>query len=398
MDIERILVNISNPEDYNLFRRVGEALGRRCVEVSYVANNLPIFLYLRVLGEKVYFPRIRPAPDLDLSNSFSVKTGRLSKARAAAVYQGFYEFFQKMQLKHHWQLVVLPSGRLVSQQGLGDAAKSMHVRRLFTGYGNIDNRIFADPQGTDKQSSLFNFPEKLDALDVDESDFHHWRTAYITARKQRHVVSQARHPGVRTYALKFIQILSCRLEKLLGLAGENDYSFKELGKVKPVRFRYDPMVEDQPYIFFPMQVSTDAQVILNYAKGNVMEGLKDAIAIAASRNRHLVVKPHPAELNQTILLELERLKRQHGFSVVEENTFRLLEKADAVVTINSTVAIEAMFFGKEVIFLGESIYSRFNQRRLAAYIMCYLLNENYFAKTPIGAGSARRLLSMASQP
>lgn len=398
MDIERILVNISNPEDYNLFHRFSEALGTSRVEVSYVANNLPIFFYLLVRGEKVYFPKVKPAPGLDLSSNFSVKTGRLSKERAGKVYRGFYTFFHSMQPARHWQLVVLPSGRLASQQGLGDAAKELGVRRLYTGYGNIDNRIFADPQGTDKQSSLFSCPERLDHFEVDNADFERWRAAYIAARKQRHVVSQARRPGFKTYALKFIQILSCHIEKLLGLAGENDYSFRELNKVKPVNFQYDTMPDELPYFFFPMQVSTDAQVILNYAKGNVIEGLKEAVAIAASRNRHLIVKPHPAELNQTILLELERLKRRHGFLVVDENTFRLLEKADAVVTINSTVAVEAMFFGKEVIFLGDSFYSRFNQRRLAAYIMCYLLNENYFAKTPITSSNALKLLSMASQP
>ena len=57
----------------------------------------------------------------------------------------------------------------------------------------------------------------------------------------------------------------------------------------------------------------------------------------------------------------------------------LIENSKCVITINSTVGMEAMIIGKPILILGDAIYSGFNQRRLATYIINYLLNIEYFS-------------------
>ncbi len=389
-----VLVNVSSPEDYNLFKRFSAALGSN-FSFCYVANNLPVYLVLKAKNESVWLPKVKGSKKKNLEENFSVKTGRLSLERAGRVYAAFYDFLIEKSRSVKFSIVILPSGRLSSQHGLSDAAKELGIKKVYTGYGNVDNRIFVDSQGTDKQSSLFLNPEILDSLPVDEPSFARWKEDYISRKKVLHKVSQAKKIGVKTFFLKFVQIFFCKIEKILGFAGENDYGFSELLKVKPVAFSYDKMDFKDEYIFFPMQVSTDAQVILNFSGGSVLDGLAAAIEFSRSKGKLLVVKPHPAELNQRILIELNRLKENSDFKVVNDNTFVLLENSEEVVTINSTVALEAMLFNKPVTFLGDSFYQHLNPHRLMSYVSQYLIDEDYFSSEPIRKESALKLLDRA---
>lgn len=392
----RILVSISNPEDYRLFRRLGDAVPE--ARIDYIANNLAIYLYLRVKRERVFYPRRKRVDGTpSLRDGFSVRTGRLSEATAEAVYGGYRAFFETHVGAERWDLMVLPSGRLAGQHGLADAARVAGVPTLYTGYGNVDNRIFADPQGTDRQSLLFSDPAILDALDPDLDGFEAWRARYVASRKVSHVVAQAKGVGLKTRVLKFVQILFCQAERALGLCSENEYGLSELRKLEPAKIEFDALPDGLRYAFFPLQVSTDAQVILNYHKGDLIEALREAVAFATSRGLPLVIKPHPAELNQKVLDEIHALKPALGFHISDGNTFRLIDGAEVVVTINSTVGLEAMLMDREVHFLGQTLYAAFDRRRMAAYVSRYLIDEPYFASDgrPFSDAGAQALLARA---
>ena len=274
-----------------------------------------------------------------------------------------------------------------------DAARSKGLPTVFTGYGNIDNRIFADPQGTDRQSLLYAKPSILDSYEPDMGAFDTWRRNYVESRKAKHVVAQAKGINLKTRILKFVQILFCKAEGLLGLGSENEFGFSEMKKLKVAPLKFDSLPNEK-YVFFPLQVSSDAQVILNYKHGNLISALKEVSDFAKSRGLALVVKPHPAELNQTVLDQISGLRASLDFRIVDENTFRLIEGAAVVVTVNSTVGLEGMLMDKEVHFLGESMYASFDRKRLAAYVSCYLVNEPYFSPSdkPLSAENALKLI------
>lgn len=401
----RVLINISNPEDYRFFKRVFAAPGASACRVDFVANNLIMYVYLKLKGETVFMPR-RKRGRTCREDNFSIRTGRLTQTQADKVYSGFFDFIERHQPKHRWDLYILPSGRLASQSALADYARGNGARGggtrangidlLYTGYGNIGNKTFADPQGTDMQSYLYQHVEILDDYPVDIEAFRRWKHDYTQARMQKHVIGQARKLDFKTVFQKFVQVLGCRIEAVLGLAGENAYGFDELKKLKKADdVALDEMDWETPYLFFPMQVSTDAQIILNYPKGSVIDGLKDAIAIARKKGLRLVIKPHPAEINQAIPAILSQLRREHGFLIVNENTFRLLDRAEEVVTINSTVGLEAKLLDKSVTFLGNTFYAHFDERRLAAYIEHYLVDEDYFRDTPFSEANFAKLMERA---
>ncbi|WIX34577.1 hypothetical protein QO259_07990 [Salinicola sp. JS01] len=394
----RILINISNPEDYRFFKRVFAAPGAQACRVDFVANNLIMYVYLKLKRETVFMPR-RGHGRHCREDNFSIKTGRLTQRQADRVYSGFANFIEREQPRRGWELYILPSGRLASQSALAAHARAQGIDVLYTGYGNIGNKTFADPQGTDMQSYLYAHVELLDDYAVDLDAFRRWKRDYTQARMQKHVIGQARKLDLKTVLQKCVQVAGCRLEALLGLAGENAYGLSELAKLRKADdVALDNMDWQTPYLFFPMQVSTDAQIILNYPQGSVIDGLKRAIQIAAERGLKLVIKPHPAEINQAIPAVLARLRREHGFKIVNENTFRLLDGAESVVTINSTVGLEAKLLDKPVTFLGNTFYAQFDERRLAAYVDHYLVNEDYFRDTPFSAANFAKLMQRARLP
>jgi capsular polysaccharide export protein len=70
----------------------------------------------------------------------------------------------------------------------------------------------------------------------------------------------------------------------------------------------------------------------------------------------LVFKEHPSSTrNYRDLHAL--LPPNTGMFANEYSTQTLIENADAIITINSTVGIEALLYGKKVISLGEAFYT-----------------------------------------
>ena len=139
-------------------------------------------------------------------------------------------------------------------------------------------------------------------------------------------------------------------------------------------------------------MSHDAQLALYTDKIN--EDLIRHAAVEAQRTRRrLVVKIHPAEVNVAEIQKVVALKAQLGFALSAENTARLLQQAAKVITINSTVGLEAQLYGKELEILGDCFYRHFDRSRLKKYIHHYLFGPvKFFSEEPIPASVARRFI------
>ena len=75
----------------------------------------------------------------------------------------------------------------------------------------------------------------------------------------------------------------------------------------------------------------------------------------------------------------KRLRKKYKFNIVDNNTFEVITNAQKVITINSTVALEAMILNKPVEILGRSFYKFFNKERTKNYILGYLENIDFFS-------------------
>lgn len=113
---------------------------------------------------------------------------------------------------------------------------------------------------------------------------------------------------------------------------------------------------DQEYIFVPFQVNFDSQVIINSPRINSMvelyESLEKALSKIEDKNIIFVVKEHPSD-SRTYS---EFHARNARIKFVDENTEDLIRNAKAIITLNSSVGIEASMLGKTVFVLGDACY------------------------------------------
>lgn len=112
------------------------------------------------------------------------------------------------------------------------------------------------------------------------------------------------------------------------------------------------------YIFVPFQVDYDTQIVLFSPWVKDMQDLfRELLEQShAMGSTQLVFKEHPSSKRDYRHLH-DLLPPGRGIFANEYATQTLIKGAEAVVTINSTVGIEALLFGKKVVVLGDAFYA-----------------------------------------
>lgn len=126
-----------------------------------------------------------------------------------------------------------------------------------------------------------------------------------------------------------------------------------------------------------MQVSDDSQIKLNSDISN-LEALKIALKMAQKKGVPLVVKLHPAEADLDFIEKVFTLSRNDSFMITDLPGNHLIENAEEVVVINSTIGLEALILEKKLTILGRTFYKNFDIQRIKSYICHYLVDIDYF--------------------
>ena len=131
------------------------------------------------------------------------------------------------------------------------------------------------------------------------------------------------------------------------------HRFKKLHSLKS-KFHKDL---PKKFIFVPFQVHFDSQVLCNSPYIKTMRELYDWIECAAFNcddpDLQFVIKEHPSDPHR--YGDLYNKNQRIVFS--NRNTSELIEKSKAVVTLNSSVGMEALFLNKRLIVLGLACYA-----------------------------------------
>lgn len=109
------------------------------------------------------------------------------------------------------------------------------------------------------------------------------------------------------------------------------------------------------YVFVPFQVPSDMQILALSPSIRDMRHLYDEIfrLAEAEGQSHFVIKEHPS-FPLSIRAEVTPHPRIHFAN--HHDTQALIEGADAVITVNSTVGLESVLLEKKVITLGLAPY------------------------------------------
>lgn len=132
--------------------------------------------------------------------------------------------------------------------------------------------------------------------------------------------------------------------------------FPEATSRRATKSRFAPITLPETYIFVPFQVPSDMQVTQHSPWIRDMYHFLRVVTETAERNpQHtFVIKEHPS-----FRLSVIGSTAPHPRVIFANgnDTRELIAHAEAVITINSTVGIEALQAGKTVITLGNSCYN-----------------------------------------
>ena len=278
-----------------------------------------------------------------------------------------------------------------------DIAVRCDCKTLFFEISNFPGKLFVDPQGVNVQSWFAENYEDITSLAYDSSKFETWCSDYLAKKLADHQVPQA------LISTKFNWFY------LLDVIGFCLFSAPYTEKPdiirrtyrflcsKKVYYHYDNFEPEMNggYVFFPLQVSTDSQLLVNSDIDN-LNALYLASQIARNEGKLLVVKPHPAEGDRAYVARLTLLRSKLGFLFVDDNTFKLIKFSSRVVTINSTVGMEAMLLDKPVTVLGRAMYEKFSKADLMYYLQEYLIEVDFFDNVPISKNQFNAIIQRIS--
>lgn len=185
-------------------------------------------------------------------------------------------------------------------------------------------------------------------------------------------LEMSREHGLPQKFMREADVLACELENS-SLAHED---FRLLSRIarkikRPLRelrrrhilkhVLYKDLSPNQEYVYYPLHVTEDAQLRLKYPEGYNQYELIRNICKNLPINLKLIVKEHPDAIGQYSVSELFSLSRLPNCVIVDPKVSSklILKRAYSVVTVNSTVAYEALFYNKPVFRFGKTFHDDF---------------------------------------
>lgn len=256
---------------------------------------------------------------------------------------------------------------------------------LFFEIANLPGKCFVDCRGANAASFLYENPDFLGEYCVDEVEYSKWRSKYIESRME----AGFSPPQAKRKKVSFWGVIDFLYSCAIGAALFGP-ARKKIGNYlsKKKNNLHFSLAPKSGYVFLPLQVSTDSQIVLNSDIDNV--GAIDAVL--DQTDKIVVIKPHPAERDTDYLESVTKANPRVVLS--NENTFSLLSSADEVYTINSTVGLESLILGKKTTFLGRSYFANFSKEDIPRYVLGHLIDIDFFSSDPVSREECLKAFSI----
>ena len=375
---------------YRFFRRFTSVLADRGGRLMVLSNRLSIILAARRDGFTAELVKGAVSTHrgqtqyLDAScEAYEVENGLIARKDFFSGRNRIENFLEQFLDSVPVELFFFWNGSSFVARAISDYVKQRGIKTLYFEIGNFPGKLFVDPVGVNIRSRFAICYRDMDRSRVDMPCFEEWVNNFLEEKRKSHQVLQARvSTGFNwSYPIDMAGFYFCSApwsERPRVFRRTFNYVFSRL-----IHYDFDEFnLEEKPFFFFPLQVSTDSQILWNSPIG-ILDALRNASAMAAKAGVCLAVKPHPAESDRLFVQRLVRLREELGFVFVNNNTFDLIRQSEKVITINSTVGLEAMLCGKQVTCFGQPMYENFTREDLAFYIRCYLLDIDFFDDQPL---------------
>lgn len=268
------------------------------------------------------FPESRARADAALAVAKRQPRGGVGRWLKRALIRAQYNWSRRHFTRHPDRIAVCWNGLTGSRRAFMEGARDAGAGRLYAELAPFPGRVTLDPMGVNAQNGLprearfYRDWAATETVPPGES----WRAlgAGLTARASRRAdVGQAGDAA---------------------LAGAGDF------------------------LFVPLQVPNDSQITLFSGWVGSVAGMIAALARGAQalpEGWHIRLKEHPSARSSLAAPLAEAVEASGGRLVVDNATdsFAQLRAAKGVITINSSMGLQAFFDDKPVIVLGEAFFA-----------------------------------------
>ena len=164
---------------------------------------------------------------------------------------------------------------------------------------------------------------------------------------------------------------------------------------------YKQISTNQPKVFFPLQLFDDINLLHFSPYNSLVEVVSDVVPKLVEAGYLVIIKPHPSSNHRQgalfeNLLAKNSLSNELNKNIIwcdlpntKYNNIPLIQLCDFVVTVNSSVGFEALFYDKPTVVLGEAVYKPKNMFPNLEDILSGSFNEEIFREN---AGYLRKFL------
>lgn len=362
---------------------------------SYCYSSEPISIFSRLYKKKFIYKGTKKKP-FNFNNELTSTSGKCievlngicTNEEACLILHYASKEIEKIVINNQIKKIVIWNGQQIIGMAATMAAKNLNIKTIFLEISNLPNKIFSNSLGVNANSTISKNPELLEKHPEIDDEFHNkWIEKYEAYKKNP--PPQALKNKTET-KLKIINNV-LKLISIKKYINKPRYKNKIKARNK-IQFNYEDSINK--YVFLPLQVSNDTQLKLHSKIDNI-EAIKIAAKFATEKNLDLLIKIHPAEKDKNEINKILNLKKEINFHISERNTIDLINDSELIITINSTVGLEALIYKKNIICLGNAFYKNFTQSDLKKYIHSYLIdNIDYFSNEKINENSAKLALEI----
>lgn len=401
MNTDRYIIAIASTyKQAVFFSRMKQALSMLGYGMIVYTLQYSAYRYLNKQGIQAYIPKKRFRATLDKSYQHNFqefldyKSKKMSLYSCCDLYATVQEDLNQLAQNNNVNCFFIWNGSSTEQIAADVFTKNQKISRLFFETANIPGKIFVDKDGVNSQSELYKNINLLNLYPECHKEFCSWKNDYLIKKQNEKKISQARGKYADVSWKSFWDVIGFLYYTHLGFSQTYImYKVMRLFENVSANFVYDKYsYKDNEFIFFPLQVSYDSQILLN-SDIDISDALDYAIQKAKKLKKDLVIKPHPQESDVWVLKKLKNLKKNEQVFIVKDNVFKIIPHAYEVITINSTVGLETMILDKPLEVLGKAIYINFSKTDLEKYIIYYLIDVDYFQDKPILVEQMKTILN-----
>ena len=354
------------------------AIGRKLqnnIDVSYIAHDSFTHQYLLQQKHKVY----KRNQKFVISNNLDDTYENTVKMDAAFTSKGFgnYNFWFKYYLKRAfsfekwlrriWEesppdFVVIWNGMWHYEKISKKIAIEKNITIIFMENGYFPNTAHIDPIGINAEAEIVDKNDKDLLSNCDEEELlsfiEEMRNSFSELKRYSQESDLTNSLSLSRFIFFILELVICDIP-FIGL----EFVSKLLILIKPKKNKHlmqSKGVLPKNYVFLPLQVTTDSQLILNSpwikTPHHFITVIKESFK-KIDPNIALVIKEHPMEDPRISFNDLSK-KFPNIYWASSYPLEELIKKAKLIVNINSSVGFQSLLFGKPVVCLGKALYAR----------------------------------------